>query len=79
MERCGRLTAALEDLRTHGYARLRPIAPKPIKGVSAFIAAHHLGDPVTGKDAWRPWARRQALRRDLEAAHFDPDQTGWAA
>ena len=57
----GSVGVALETLRTGGYARLRPIEPKPVHGLEAFIARNHLGDPVGPEDSWRPWKRRKAL------------------
>jgi phosphatidylserine/phosphatidylglycerophosphate/cardiolipin synthase-like enzyme len=59
--KAGSVGVALEALRTGGYARLRPIEPQPVHGLEAFIARHHLGDPVGPKDSWRPWKRRKAL------------------
>jgi phosphatidylserine/phosphatidylglycerophosphate/cardiolipin synthase-like enzyme len=68
----GGVGAALEVLRNAGYARLRPIALKPVTGAAAVIAAFHLGDPFTPADGWRPWRRkaasRNAARRGREAA-----------
>jgi phosphatidylserine/phosphatidylglycerophosphate/cardiolipin synthase-like enzyme len=58
--RAGGLIAALEDMRTHGYARLRPIEVGTMNLFSALVAKYHLGDPVGTRDAWRPWSRRQA-------------------
>ena len=57
----GSVGVALETLRTAGYARLRPIEPKPVRGLEGFIARHHLGDPLGPDDSWRPWKRRKAL------------------
>jgi len=59
--KAGSVGAALEALRTAGYARLRPIEPKPLDPLAAFIAANHLGDPTGPDDSWRPWKRRKAL------------------
>ncbi len=59
---------ALEALRTAGYCRLRPLKPKPLHPLAAFVAAYHLGDPVGPDDAWRPWKRRRALRREAARA-----------
>jgi phosphatidylserine/phosphatidylglycerophosphate/cardiolipin synthase-like enzyme len=59
--KAGSVGMALEALRAGGYARLRPIGPKPVQGLEAFIARHHLGDPVGPGDSWRPWKRRKAL------------------
>ena len=61
----GGLIGGLEALRTHGYARLRPIKPEPMNPVSAVVAQYHLGDPVGPSDSWRPWLRRRALERQL--------------
>ena len=58
----GGVGPALETLRNSGYCRLRPITPKPLKPLAAFVAAYHLGDPVGPKDSWRPWKRKRALR-----------------
>jgi phosphatidylserine/phosphatidylglycerophosphate/cardiolipin synthase-like enzyme len=60
----GGVGAALETLRTGGYCRLRPITPKPLNPVAAFVAAFHLGDPVGPNDSWRPWRRKGALRQE---------------
>jgi phosphatidylserine/phosphatidylglycerophosphate/cardiolipin synthase-like enzyme len=57
----GSVGGALEALRTGGYTRLRPIEPKPLYGLAAFVAANQLGDPVGPEDSWRPWKRRAAL------------------
>ncbi|HEY5412565.1 MAG TPA: phospholipase D-like domain-containing protein, partial [Caulobacteraceae bacterium] len=59
--------AALESLRTGGYCRLRPLEPKPLAPLAAFIAAYHLGDPVGPGDSWRPWKRRRAAARESAA------------
>ena len=64
----GGVGAALEGLRTSGYSRLRPIEPKPLRPLAAFIAAYHLGDPASPKDSWRPWKRRRALAAAAAAA-----------
>ncbi len=61
MVKAGGVGAGLEALRMAGYARLRPIAPKPLHPLAAFIAANHLGDPTGPDDSWRPWKRRKAL------------------
>ena len=33
--------------------------------LASLIAAHHLGDPLTPADSWRPWRRRHELRENL--------------
>ena len=65
-QEAGGVVAGLERLRTHGYARLRPIEPGRMNALSALVATWHIGDPVGSGDAWRPWARRAALRHCLE-------------
>ena len=65
---------ALDALREHGYARLRPITPGAMNVVSGLVAKHHIGDPVAASDAWRPWSRRRALRGRLADAGLDVDQ-----
>ena len=62
---------ALEALRASGYCRLRPIEPKPLSPLAAFVAAFHLGDPIGPDDAWRPWKRRRAARREAARAGRD--------
>jgi phosphatidylserine/phosphatidylglycerophosphate/cardiolipin synthase-like enzyme len=64
----GSVGAALEILRKGGYCRLRPIEPKPLNPLAAFIAAYHLGDPFGPTDSWRPWKRRKAASAEAEAA-----------
>jgi phosphatidylserine/phosphatidylglycerophosphate/cardiolipin synthase-like enzyme len=68
IQRAGGVGAALEELRNSGYSRLRPIEPKPLHPLAAFIAAYHLGDPVGPTDSWRPWKRRGALSAQIAAA-----------
>ena len=72
--KAGGLIPALEALRTHGYARMRPIEVRPMNPLSALVAAYHLGDPVGARDAWRPWSRRRALQRDLGSSGLNPRQ-----
>jgi phosphatidylserine/phosphatidylglycerophosphate/cardiolipin synthase-like enzyme len=67
IRKTGGVGAALESLRSSGYSRLRPIEPKPLKPLAAFIAAYHLGDPVGPNDSWRPWARRKAAASEAAA------------
>ncbi len=70
----GSLTGGIETLRLGGHTRLRPIGRGEINGLSAFISKHHLGDPVTAQDSWRPWRRRAALRHSLAGYGYDPAQ-----
>jgi hypothetical protein len=46
---------------------LRPLEPKPLKPLAAFIAAYHLGDPIGPGDAWRPWRRGRAAAKEAAA------------
>jgi phosphatidylserine/phosphatidylglycerophosphate/cardiolipin synthase-like enzyme len=65
IRKAGRVGAALEELRINGYCRLRPIEPKPLHPLAAFIATYHLGDPVGPRDSWRPWKRKRALAAEV--------------
>jgi len=62
---------AIEALREGGYTRLRPITPGTLDPLSGLVAKHHLGDPSAASDAWRPWRRRDAIRRSLTAAGLE--------
>jgi phosphatidylserine/phosphatidylglycerophosphate/cardiolipin synthase-like enzyme len=64
----GSVGAALESLRNAGYCRLRPITPRPLHPLAAFIAAYHLGDPAGPDDSWRPWKRHKTLAADAAKA-----------
>ena len=68
IKRAASVGEALEQLRNNGYCRLRPIPPAPLKPLAAFIAAHHLGDPIGPQDAWRPWKRRAAAKAEAAKA-----------
>ena len=68
IKRTASVGEALEHLRTNGYCRLRPIALKPLHPLAAFIAAHHLGDPIGPRDSWRPWKRRAAAKGEAATA-----------
>jgi phosphatidylserine/phosphatidylglycerophosphate/cardiolipin synthase-like enzyme len=71
IRKAGSVGAGIEALRTHGYARLRPIQLRPVKGFAAFVAAYHMGDPFSPKDSWRWWRRKgmseRALRKGRDA------------
>ena len=66
--RHGGVTMGLEALRNAGYSRLRPITPHKLGPVAGVIAGLHLGDPVSSWDGTRPWRRKRALNRRLNAA-----------
>jgi phosphatidylserine/phosphatidylglycerophosphate/cardiolipin synthase-like enzyme len=61
----GSLAGAIQALDDGPLRRLRRLGPVAIGPLAAFIAAHHLGDPLTPGDSWRPWRRRKALRQNL--------------
>ncbi len=72
VQEAGSLTAAIERLRLAGYTRLRPIGGGSMNALSSTVSKYHIGDPVTSKDSWRPWKRRQALRHSLATHGLDP-------
>jgi phosphatidylserine/phosphatidylglycerophosphate/cardiolipin synthase-like enzyme len=57
--RHGGFIAAVEALNRAG--RLAPIEPEKMGAFGEFVAAHHLGDPTTTEDSWRPFRRRERL------------------
>ena len=61
----GSLNKAIEMLDDGPLRRLRRLGPVRIGPMASLIAAFHLGDPLTPKDSWRPWRRRQDLQDDL--------------
>ena len=68
IDEAGSVGVALEALRSAGYCRLRPITPRPLHPLAAFIAAYHLGDPAGPDDSWRPWMRHRTLAVDAAKA-----------
>ncbi len=64
----GGLAAAINalDVREGQSRRLQPVPARRLTGVQQFIADWNLGDAMSPDDAWRPWGRRERLRRDLE-------------
>ncbi|ALL12306.1 phospholipase D-like domain-containing protein [Caulobacter henricii] len=62
----GSLAAAIEalDVRSDQPRRLRPVPVRRLTGLQQFIADWNLGDALSPRDAWRPWGRRERLRRD---------------
>ena len=76
IDKWGSVGAALEALRTGGFVRLRPIEPKPLDPLAAFIAAFHLGDPVGPGDSWRPWKRKTALKVEAERVRGEASKGG---
>lgn len=68
MESEGGLAAAINALDVKGGPprRLQPVPIRHLTGVQQFIADWNLGDAIAPDDAWRPWGRRERLKRDLE-------------
>ena len=67
MQREGGLAAAIHALDVKGGPprRLQPVPVRHLRGVQQFIADWSLGDAISPDDAWRPWGRRERLKRDL--------------
>jgi phosphatidylserine/phosphatidylglycerophosphate/cardiolipin synthase-like enzyme len=61
----GRLGRAIEAMRADGRVRLQPLPVLSLGPIAGLIAAFHLGDPVTPRDSWRPWDRRQQVQKDI--------------
>jgi len=76
ISKTGSVGEALESLRTHGYCRLRPIEPEPLKPLAALIATFHLGDPVGPHDSWRPWRRKRALVAEAGVSRKEVERLG---
>jgi phosphatidylserine/phosphatidylglycerophosphate/cardiolipin synthase-like enzyme len=67
MQREGGLAAAINALDVKGGPprRLQPVPVRRLTGVQQFIADWNLGDAIAPDDAWRPWGRRERLKRNL--------------
>jgi phosphatidylserine/phosphatidylglycerophosphate/cardiolipin synthase-like enzyme len=67
MDSEGGLAAAINALDVKGGPprRLQPVPVRHLSGVQQFIADWNLGDAIAPDDAWRPWGRRERLKRDL--------------
>lgn len=63
LRKAGGVGKGVEALRNAGYARLRPMLQPQVSGVSAFVAAYHLGDPFSPRDSWRWWRRKTEAQR----------------
>ncbi len=74
----GGIGDAIEWLRNAGDARLASLEPKSYGPLAAFIASHHLGDPMGPADSWRPWKRKPALAARLAefSSNYDPCKAG---
>lgn len=62
------LGVGIDALAASGLNRLRPLRSQKIGGLAAFIATHHLGDPISAADSLRPWRRPAQMRHKLAAA-----------
>lgn len=67
VEREGGVGGAIEAQRALGYGRLRPITPESLGPAARFIAAFHIGDPLTPDDSLRPLLRRRRLAAEVAA------------
>ena len=61
-ERRGGLIPAITELDHND--RLRPIKPRRLGPIGAFIADFHIGDPISVTDSWSPLRRRERLYRE---------------
>jgi phosphatidylserine/phosphatidylglycerophosphate/cardiolipin synthase-like enzyme len=63
----GGLAAAINALDVKGGPprRLQPVPVRRLTGIQQFIADWNLGDAIAPDDAWRPWGRRERLKRNL--------------
>jgi phosphatidylserine/phosphatidylglycerophosphate/cardiolipin synthase-like enzyme len=61
-QRRGGLIAAITELNRND--RLRPIEPRRLGPIGAFIADFHIGDPISVTDSWSPLRRRERLYRE---------------
>lgn len=64
----GRVGDAIEHMRSVGHPRLVPLTSRPHGWLATFIAQHHLGDPISASDSFRPWRRPAQLRHKLAVA-----------
>jgi phosphatidylserine/phosphatidylglycerophosphate/cardiolipin synthase-like enzyme len=60
--------ALRQRFEAHWDGRLAPIEPKTLAPLAAFVAAHHVGDPVGPADSFRLGLRRRRLETDVAAA-----------
>lgn len=62
------LISGIDALIESGLHRLRPLKSQKLGGIAAFIAAYHLGDPISAADSLRPWRRKSQIRHKLALA-----------
>jgi phosphatidylserine/phosphatidylglycerophosphate/cardiolipin synthase-like enzyme len=76
VDRHGGLIGAMDALNRHG--RLRPIPQRAMGWFGKLVTDHHLGDPATAADSWRPLRRREQLYqrvRDMAQAATEKSTT----
>lgn len=81
--KAGGLGWAIAMLQAGGRPRLKRLEPQSLGPLATFVAAHHIGDPITRADAWKPWRRKRAMatkleqrKRSLKAAGLKAPRTG---
>jgi phosphatidylserine/phosphatidylglycerophosphate/cardiolipin synthase-like enzyme len=76
IEREGGLATAINTLDVRGGPprRLQPVPTRKLTGVQQFIADWSLGDAIAPDDAWRPWGRRNRLRREIARLTAPPPE-----
>jgi phosphatidylserine/phosphatidylglycerophosphate/cardiolipin synthase-like enzyme len=74
LAREGSVGAAIEALRATGHNRLNPIKPRALGPLATFIAAFHIGDPLTPGDSLRLWRRRPRLAAEVAAVSAGDQQ-----
>ena len=67
VEREGSFGKAVEALRATGHCRLRPVPPRRLSPLAKFIAAFHIGDPISPKDSMHLGLRRRRLAAEVAA------------
>lgn len=65
VQRAGGLGAAIATLQAGGPPRLMRLEPQGLGPLAHLIAAYHIGDPIGGDDAWRPWRRKRHMAARL--------------
>ena len=51
-----------KSISTFGKARMKEMGLRQPTGIERMFAEWQLGDPLSAKDAWRPWMRRHLTR-----------------
>jgi phosphatidylserine/phosphatidylglycerophosphate/cardiolipin synthase-like enzyme len=68
--------ALRERVVAHWGGRLAPIEPRPLGPLAAFVASHHVGDPVGPADSFRLGLRRRRLEAEVAAVVADARARG---